>query len=637
MCGVFGWVARSETSPGLDVLKALTDLLHHRGPDGGDAVLISASDGEYRVGLGHRRLAIVDLTDAATQPMWSADRSCCITYNGEIYNYIELRAELEQLGCVFHTTGDTEILLAALQIWGKDALSRLRGMFAFAFFDSRDQSILFARDPFGKKPLFLCRKGEDLFFSSEVAALLAVPGLKTSFDLAALDGYLLDRYAPSPRTFFGEVEKLPAGSLAVWRAGRLTVERYFTPPLAHVTADIDNFDHAVAEFTEVFDEAVRIRMRSDAPYGLFLSGGVDSSSVLAFMASNATRPIKTFSVGFEDPSYSELSFARLAAKHFEAEHEEHVITPDQFFELWPEAARLRGAPVSEASDMPILLLARAASEKVKVVLTGEGADELFGGYPKYVAELYAQYYHAATGPWLHESIVAPVVEQLPFGLRRVKVLSKALGQRDAADRVRIWFGGLSPAERNALFDRKLRHARPDPFPFSARNVSNLRKAEFFDQTSWLPDNTLERADRMLMGGSIEGRMPFMDVELARLAARIPDRFHIRRLKGKAVLRAAVKGRVPEILFRRKKIGFRVPVNIWFRESHSHVVFDLLCSGDSRVRKVLNATLIDRYVAEHMDGRSNNERILWSLCSLEQFIRVYDIGADEIIEALAGAL
>jgi len=634
MCGIFGWAARARNCPGEARLVALTNLLSHRGPDGHGAKLFRTSDELFSIGLGHRRLSVVDLSDASSQPMWSADGTCCLTYNGEIYNYLELRVELEASGRRFKTTGDTEVLIAALQAWGPQAIPRLRGMFAFAFYDTSDDSLLLARDAFGKKPLFLGHREGDLFFSSEIEPILQSPGFASTFNPSALDGYLLDRYVPGPETFFRQIDKLSPGCWGIWRAGEWSVHRYFTPPLAHTVPDFDDYGKAIAAFAEGLEEAVRIRMRSDAPFGAFLSGGLDSSAIVAIMARHTAQPVRTFSVGFNEEQYSELKFARLAAERFETQHEETIVTPEQFFELWPEAVKMRGAPVTEASDIPILILARSAAKSVKVVLTGEGADEILAGYPKYLAEYYTGPYQKFMPQSVRDRLVAPLVDRLPYGMRRIKVLAKSLGQRNIVDRVRIWFGGLSVQERNALLNRETSQVFSDPFPFSIGDVSMLRKAQFFDQTSYLPDNALERGDRMMMAGSIEGRMPFMDVELAALAARMPDRFLIRRGVGKAILRDAMKTLLPSVLCNRKKNGFRVPIDHWFRNGQKEVVHDLLSSARSRTRQVLNAALIDRFVVEHMEGRANQERILWSLCNLEQFLRVFDIDAEQVKEALA---
>ena len=622
MCGIFGWMTRSESCPGLSELRKLTDLLAHRGPDGCGYELLRTEDERYCIGLGHRRLSILDLSSCGSQPMWSADRQFCLIFNGEIYNYIELRAELEAMGHVFVSTSDTEVLMEAFRAWGQDAVKRFRGMFSFVVFDLASQTVFLARDPFGKKPMFIGDRDGDIFFASEVEAITRAPGFSRAFDYAALDGYLLDRYVPGPRTFFTDVFKLPPGYIATWRQGSMTMERYYTPPLATTRPDIADYGEAVRLFSETFDDAVRIRMRSDAPFGAFLSGGLDSTAVVAVMMRHTVSPVKTFSVGFNEKDFSELDYSELVARTFGTDHRSLVVSADDFFGAWEEAIRHRGAPVSEPSDIPLMLLSKAAQSSVKMVLTGEGADEFFAGYPKHIAESYTSGYQRLVPQGVHDHLLQPVIDSLPYGMRRAKVLFKAFGQRDPASRVRVWFGGLSLDEREQLIGHKS-VSRPDnDFPFSIRTESNLRRSQFFDQTSWLPDNTLERADRMMMAGSVEGRMPFMDVELAALAARMPDKFLVRKGRGKMVLRSAMEGIIPREILRRKKNGFRVPIAQWFRESHRDIVRDLLTSEASATRRLLNTAVVDSLVSEHIAGRVNNERILWSLCNLEQFIRFY---------------
>ncbi|MBX9930359.1 MAG: asparagine synthase (glutamine-hydrolyzing) [Methylobacterium sp.] len=626
MCGIVGWMASAGSSPGETVLRRLAEILHHRGPDGGGTWTTLTADGGFEVAFAHRRLSIIDAA-GGHQPMASADGAITLTFNGEIYNYVELREELRRLGHDFRTGSDTEVLIEAYRAWGEKCVSRLRGMFAFALFDAANQSVLMARDPFGKKPLFLSQTRGRIAFASEISALTALPGFDVGLDWGALDAFLVDRYVPGPATFFRGIRKLPPGCLATWHGGALTMRRYFTPPFATTEPDVTDFGEAVRLFEVGFDEAVRLRMRSDAPFGAFLSGGLDSSAVVAAMARHATTRLRTFAVGFPEAAYSELDHARTVAELFGTDHTECVITPQDFLDAWPDALAHRGAPVSETADIPILLLARRARESVKMVLTGEGSDELLAGYPKHRAEHFLGLYHRLVPGGVHERLIKPAVGALPYRMRRLKILANALSERDPQARMRRWFGGVSQAERAVLIGRPALEA-VDDFPFSSTRGSALRKTLFFDQTSWLPDNLLERGDRMMMAASVEGRMPFMDVELARLVARFPDRFLVGHPKGKAVLRAATAKVLPTSILNRKKVGFRVPINEWFRGPFRERLGDLLASGESETRRLLSAHELDRLVGEHVEGRSNHEKVLWSLCNLELFLRRFkpDLGA-----------
>ncbi|HEX4160380.1 MAG TPA: asparagine synthase (glutamine-hydrolyzing) [Rhizomicrobium sp.] len=618
MCGLFGWALPEAKARDRGLLIDLTDRLAHRGPDGSGVWLGHTADHGFQLAFGHRRLSIIDLA-GGTQPMWSADGATVVVLNGEIYNYIELREELRRLGHSFATQSDTEVLLEAWRAWGMAALPRLRGMFAFALWDSTAQQLVLARDPFGKKPLFLAECPFGLLFSSEIDPLLGFPGVSRGLEPEALRQYLLNRYVPAPLTFFRAVKKLLPGCALVWKQGKYRVERYFTPPLADVAPDFTDFETAVEAFESVFDESVRIRMRSDAPYGAFLSGGIDSSAVVAQMAIHSAQ-VRTFSVGFREQSWSELHHARAIATCFGTDHRELVVEPDSFLAHWPEAILRRGAPVSEASDIPILMLSHLARQSVKMVLTGEGSDEILGGYPKHQAESWAATYHALMPRVVHKMIAERGA--MASGQSRLRILASALGERDFITRMRTWFGGISKFDRAALSGETAAVAPPNIFPFSINTRSALRRILFFDQTSWLPDNLLERGDRMMMAASIEGRMPFMDVELARLAARMPDRFLAGGRGGKRVLRAAMRKVLPPEILTRRKIGFRVPLADWFRDRCRDELRDMLASSHSSVARLCDPSALQRMLEEHLDGRRNNERVLWTLANLELFLRTF---------------
>ena len=495
-------------------------------------------------------------------------------------------------------------------------------MFAFSLWDRDQQHLVVGRDAFGKKPLFLAEMAGAWLFCSEIEPIMQFPGVDRSLDHAALQDYLLSRYVPGPSTLFRTVKKLPPGCYAVWQSGRFTVTRYFTPPFATTVPDVRSFRDAVEMFSEKFEDAVRIRMRSDAPFGAYLSGGLDSSAIVAAMVRCSSAKVRTFSVGFREERYSETNFARVVASRFETDHHEVMVEPEQFMEQWPTAVLRRGAPVSEPADLPILILSKMASHTVKMVLTGEGSDELMGGYPKHRAEQWISLYHHLVPQAVHDHLLQPAIQALPYGVRRAKVLAMAAGERELSNRMRVWFGGVSIDERNAL----LGHAAPseprEPYPFSAKLGSSFRRTLFFDQTSWLPDNLLERGDRMMMAGSIEGRMPFMDVELAALVARFPDKFLVGKAGGKVVLRAAMEKILPNEILKRRKVGFRVPIDEWFRGPYRDFVREALISGTSQVGRICDGAAVLRIVNAHIEGRANNEKILWSLVNLELFLQTF---------------
>lgn len=626
MCGLAGWIARADRAPAADVLEGMTDAVAHRGPDGEGHLIATTPDGSLSVGLGHRRLSIIDL-ETGDQPMhYTAPdgRRLTIVFNGEIYNFRELRTELGAAGHRFRTASDTEVVLAAHAEWGTHAVERLRGMFAHVIYEHESGRLTLARDRFGKKPLFLARRPEGIYFASEIKALLRVPGVEARLHLGALPHYLAYRYVPGPATFFRGIEKLPPASVAVFERGHLAVARTWTPPDGAPPSEAPATD-PVGRFLTVLDEAVRLRMIADVPFGAFLSGGIDSSAVVALMARASELPVNTFSVGFAESDYSELRHAAEVAKQFATCHHELEVAAPTLMERLPELIGFRDAPVAEPSDIPIHLLAEAAAKSVKLVLTGEGADELLAGYPKHRAEAWATRYHALMPGPVHERLVRPLVAALPYRFRRAKTLFESLGERRVEDRLPRWFGALGPAACRRLLRRVAAVAPLDRSPFDVDPaVGPLRRLLYFDQTSWLPDNLLERGDRMTMAASLEARMPFMDHELAALVASLPDTCRLRGRRDKWVLREAMRPILPAHLLERPKVGFRVPVNEWFRTTMRDWLREHLTGPQSISRDFYVRHELERVLESHIAGQHNHEKLLWTLISLELFLRRFGL-------------
>jgi asparagine synthase (glutamine-hydrolysing) len=623
MCGIAGWIDRARQAPADCVLKAMTDAIAHRGPDGDGHFRATCREGDWQVELGHRRLAIIDL-EGGVQPMLSEDGRTALVFNGEIYNFKELRAELEALGWSFRTHSDTEVLLVAYRMWGTQCLWRLRGMFAFALWDGIRDRLILARDRFGKKPLYLWEDGQGtVVFGSEIKALLAHPRVPALLDRRSVVEYLTWRYVPGPHTLFQGIRKLRPGSFAVWEKGRLAEAGYWSPPDAGEPPAGTVSDDPVADFTALLDQCVAIRMVSDVPFGAFLSGGLDSSAVVALMSRHSDLPVNTFSVGYAEAGYSELGYARMVAETFHTNHHELLIDAGDVIDELPRLTRFRDAPVSEPADVPINRLAAEARHSVKMVLTGEGSDELLGGYPKHFAERFVGLWQRMVPPVVQSAAVEPLASLLPYGFRRAKTLVGSFGLRDPAERMVRWFAALSPAEVAALvgFDAPARGLDSRPFAV-ARHTSALRRVLTFDQASWLPDNLLERGDRMTMAASIEARMPFMDHELAIFLSHLPDRYRIRRFSQKWLLRRAMADVLPRPVLRRPKVGFRVPVNEWFRGRLKPWVVDLLLGPQSLTRDWYRQEGVSRLIGEHVSGRQNHEKALWMLITLEIFQRQY---------------
>jgi asparagine synthase (glutamine-hydrolysing) len=626
MCGIAGYLTTNSRDDLAASLRRMANSIAHRGPDGEGFFEAVGHGDNCRVGLAHRRLAIIDLA-TGQQPMSNEDGSIQIVFNGEMYNFQELRAELIEHGHAFRTRSDTETIVHAYEEWGPECVRRFRGMFAFAIWDANRERLFIARDRYGKKPLFISERNGLLLFASEIKAILAFPGIDAAVDRAGLWEYFSYRYVPAPATLFSGIRKLMPGTYLISDRGQLTETRYFWPAdRAVYSGDVTPADPA-ADFLERLEDAVRVRMISDVPFGAFLSGGIDSSAVVGLMSRNSNLPVRTFSVGFTESAYSELEYARTIANHFKTDHHELTVSQHHLMQHLPALVRARDAPVSEPSDIPIYLLSVEASRTVKMVLTGEGSDEFLGGYPKHVLERYVRAYQ-----WFPEAVrnglFVPMIQLLPYGFRRAKTAVVNLGLSDSNERLPRWFGALTNSERRQLLAVRAAGIRPKPevqFDTAAGN-SLLRRILYFDQTSWLPDNLLERGDRMTMAASIEARMPFMDHELAAFVSGLSDDWRVHGRTTKRILREAMLRLLPSQILERPKVGFRVPVNEWFRTSMKEYLRDHLLGSESRTCGYYQPQMLRRYFDEHIAGRQNHEKLLWSMLNLEIWHREYGVSA-----------
>jgi asparagine synthase (glutamine-hydrolysing) len=620
MCGIAGFVIAPGCAVESGILQNMTSALEHRGPDDSGYFAAMTNDG-YSVGLGNRRLSIIDLP-GGHQPIGNEDGRIQVVFNGEIYNFEELRRVLADHGHHFATRSDTEVIVHAYEQYGEACVEKLDGMFAFALWDSRCDTLLLARDRFGKKPLFIYSHGDSVLFASEIKSLLCHPSVAAQPDLEAIRDYLIYRYVPGPSTLYAGIRKQPPGSLLIWNRGKTRQERFYTPPDRNARdSNGVPFSDVVTVFGKVLGEAVRKRMISDVPFGAFLSGGIDSSTIVALMSRHSSLPIRTFSVGFSDPGYSELQHARVVARQFRTDHHELIVSEQDVIDLLPHLVGCRDAPISEPSDVPIYLLAREARRHVKMVLTGEGSDEILGGYPKHVCERFVRPYQRLPRAF-RTLLLEPLVNALPYRFRKAKTAVRALGLEVWDERMPAWFGAMSPS----ACDRLLRQPREtalqprgghlDSHP---RNTA-LRRILYFDQTSWLPDNLLERGDGMTMAASLEARMPFLDAKLVAFVSGLPDRFRVRGFTTKWILRRTMKGLLPASTLQRTKVGFRVPVNVWFRGPMKDYLCDQLGSSSSRTRQYYRVDQLDRLMTEHLSGRQNHEKLLWTLLNLEVWHR-----------------
>jgi asparagine synthase (glutamine-hydrolysing) len=615
MCGIcgiynFGTYAPADRA----ALKRAADAMVHRGPD---------DEGFYfsgELGLGNRRLSIIDLP-GGHQPLANEDETLWVILNGEIYNYQELRPELEARGHRFRTASDTETIVHLYEEYGLDCLEPLRGMFAFALWDSRRRHLLVARDRLGVKPLFYRLEPGRLVFASELRALRELVGHPLEIEPQSVYDFFGFRYIPAPHTFYRGVEKLLPGHYMIVDARGARIEPYWdVPPEEETSRKAEDF---AEEVIEQLRESVRLRLIADVPLGVFLSGGTDSSALVAFMATLGTRPLRTFSVGFQEPEYSELPLARRVAQRFSTEHHELVVQPQDMAEELARLVAFRDEPVAEPTDVALYRMARLASERVKVVLAGEGGDELFAGYPKYAADRLAGVVSA-----LPQEVTRAIVRWLPYRQRRARLALETLSIRDEAERSVTWFASFSREEREALFApeflQQVDVAHPahifECYLEKVRARSPLKRMLYADLKIWLPDNLLLRGDQMTMAASIEERVPFLDHQLVELAARIPSRMLTRGFKTKVLLRQALRPYLPPETLRRRKVGFTVPIGPWFRKSLKPFVADLVLAPEARARGYFNQEAVERFVREHFDGVRDRQKQLWALVNFELWYR-----------------
>ena len=622
MCGIAGAVVRPDLGVTRDTIGAMLDSIAHRGPDGQGMADFRVPASGHQVFLGHRRLAIIDPV-GSPQPMCDLRAGVALIFNGEIYNFRALRAELEGFGYRFERDSDTEVLLRACHHWQESVVDHLRGQFAFAFWDANAGRLFLARDRFGEKPLFYYEDGDNLYFASEIKALLKIARVKREVNLSAVWDYLAYRYVPAPKTLFTGIQKLMPGTIATWGKGGLRTRRYWIPPDRDAwTPAAPTGGETVPAFLSQLDESVKLQMVSDVPFGAFLSGGLDSSTIVALMTRHNNH-VRTFSVGFGEGPYSELSYAGQVARHLGTHHTELVVSDRDIIENLPKLVAFRDAPVSEASDIPIYLLAREASKTVKMVLTGEGSDEILGGYPKHVFERFASSYQMLPGVVRHK-LIAPLTYSLPYDFRRAKTAITNLNIEDWRERYVRWFGALNRSERDEISVLRMNGApRDDMPPFDADPASStLRRILYFDQTSWLPDNLLERGDRMTMAASIESRVPFLDHVLAEHVSSLPDHCRVKGFSTKWILRQAARALIPQEILERPKVGFRVPVNEWFRTGMRGYLQEHLQGSQSKTRQYFEPKALERVMDEHVQGRQNHEKLLWTLLNLEIWHRQY---------------
>ncbi len=616
MCGIAGFVEGRGRVADRAVLERMTARLAHRGPDG---------DGFHVDGpaaLGHRRLAIIDLAGGA-QPMANEDGSIWITYNGELYNEEPLRRELIEQGHVYRTTSDTESIVHLYEQVGEQFAERLNGMFALAIWDSRTGMLILARDRMGQKPLYLADlPGGGLAFASEPKALLEHPEVPRGLDHDSLARYLFYEYLPTPYSIWRGIRKLPPGHLLIWRGGRQEMRRYWSPPQYASELPESRFDETAAALWSDLRSAVDRHRRADVPIGVFLSGGVDSSSVAAALCEiEPARNVRTFSIGFEDPSFDESAHARATAVHLGTDHHERVFSAESVYELLPEVASWLDEPFGDASVLPTHLLSRFAREHVKVVLGGDGADEILAGYPTFAAERAARFF--ARLPRSAQWLARGAARRLPVDHRNFSFDFKVKQFLRGAEEPLLlahqrWLGSFSGAEIDELLverpvvDVEQEHLDRGLHLIARTRLEPLEESLRLYQDTYLPEDILFKVDRASMACGLEVRAPLLDASLAERMIAFPIGYKRRGGQSKRILKRAAAGKIPTSVLTRSKKGFGIPVARWLRGPLSHLLDERLGPDRLRAQGIFRPEAVGRLIAEHRAGTSDHRKPLWTL-------------------------
>ncbi len=618
MCGICG-VAGGDPKRGGELVQRMCGSMVHRGPDDEGSIHL---DG---VTLGMRRLSIIDI-EGGRQPMANEDSMVWVVQNGEIYNHRHLREQLIAAGHVFATKSDTEVLVHGYEEWGERMVERLNGMFAFALLDRRKASLMLARDRMGIKPLHYAVDGERLVFASELKALLQDPALRKGIDPVALDEYLAYEFVPSPRSIVRGVNKLRPGHTMSWSLAdrRPAVRRYWAPELNLEPArGPGNLDEECARLRDALREAVRKELISDVPVGVFLSGGIDSSAVTAIMT-QLGGDVRSFSVGFAEPSFDESAHARDVARHLGTDHHELTLEPAALLGLIPKLSLLLDEPLGDASIIPTYLLSAFTRQHVKVALGGDGGDELFAGYPTLQAHRLAGYYLRAPG-LLRRRVVEPVVRRLPVSRSnlsfdfRAKRFVAAAGHT-VAERHQRWMGSFAREERSVLLSPELRAeaAAIDGESLVAEyaSIDALNQALMIDMRLYLENDILVKLDRASMMASLEGRVPLLNNDFVAYATSLPLDMKLNGLRTKFLLKRALRGILPDHILDRPKKGFGIPVADWFRGPLKEQMLSALSPDRLAAHGLFEPTAVNQLVDDHLAGRRDNRKQLWTLFAFE---------------------
>lgn len=623
MCGIAGYIDTNNiTAADPSALRSMLDAIIHRGPDDWGQLI----DGPLAMGM--RRLSIIDLQDGS-QPIYDESGRYGIVFNGEIYNYRELRDDLIARGHVLKTHSDTEVIVHLYEECGAECVDQLRGMFGFAIWDHHERELFIARDRMGIKPLYYAQRNGKLIFGSEIKSLLQHPDVTASLDRRALSEYLSLKFVPAPRTMFEGIQSLPPGHTLTVKEGSLEIKPYWNVSFAPDVSTTSE-DEATEELLALLRESVRLRLRSDVPFGAFLSGGVDSSTIVALMSEVMTEPVKTFSVGFDHrgadgASLDELPYAQTIADKFQCEHHTLRIRPDDFLDHAENVLFHLDQPIADQATVATHMVAKLARQHVKMVLTGEGGDELFAGYARYEGEQFSPWFRPLQGPLRHA--VRGIASRLP-GMRRAKIALNALTIRDEATRFANWFPLMSDDAKADLLTPSMDDVSAGAAAVFATHLDAtdarkpLNRMLYVDSKLWLPDYLLLRGDKLTMANSLEARVPLLDHKLVDFAASLPTNMKLRGRERKYLLKRAASRLIPESIINRPKQGFPIPIEKWLRKEARPLMRDLLSVQAIGQRGLFNQSEVNRMMDQHERGTRDFSTELWGLMSFEMWMQKF---------------
>ena len=633
MCGIVGFLtSKAVDIPEYEILKRMRDVLIHRGPDDGGEYIRPLDDKGPFVFFGHRRLSIIDLT-GGHQPLPNEDETVWVVFNGEIYNFEELRGELKGRGHQFRTRSDTEVIAHAYEEYQEDCFRYFNGMFAIGIWDEKGNRLVLARDRLGKKPLYYSFINETFLFASELKAMMLYPGFPRRVDPVSLMKYLFFEFIPSPHTIFMDAKKIPAASYLIWDKKGIKVRQYWSP--FDPQKEEKNLSEAEAEvrMMELLKESVKRRLISDVPLGVFLSGGIDSSAITALAQNEVPGKVKTFSIGFEDPSFDESKYARLASKYIGTEHHEQIMKPADLLNIVPGLPDILDEPMADASILPTYLLSKFTRGHVTVALGGDGGDELFAGYPTYLAHKFARHYERFLGAF--HPMVTMLGNLLPVSDDNISFdfkVKKFLSGINYTDGIRnsIWLGSFSFLENEKVLSPEV-HAQfnrdrlveeislyEKEYPYDDR----ITKLQYVDLRLYLQEAILVKVDRASMACSLEVRAPLLDYELVEFVMGLPSKMKLKGFTSKYILKKTMKNWLPDEVINRPKKGFGVPIAKWVKGPLKELFGDLLSSDRIKREGFLNPEYVTTLLQDHLVNKKDNRKQLWTLLVWELWVNRY---------------